>query len=60
MTISVCVYDNKDDYYDGLYCNEYTFDSSNPDDYSDFLNFISMCLKKGKYIVLFCEEREKK
>lgn len=56
MTIGVSVYDNKDDYNDGLFCNEFSFDGSDTDDYSDFLNLITMCLKKGKYLVLYNEE----
>lgn len=60
MKIGACVYNNKDDYNDGLYCNEYSFDCHETDDFSEFLNLLTMCLKNEKYIVLFSEERGNK
>lgn len=58
MKVGVCIYNDKESYKDGQFCNEYMFDNSIPDEYSHFLNLIEMCLRKCKYIVLFQEDAE--
>ena len=56
MTIIVHVYNSKEDYNDGTFCNVYTFDTNDLNDYDDFLDLLLMGMKKKKYIVVFSED----
>ena len=56
MTIIAHVYNSKEDYNDGTFCNVYTFDTNDLNDYDDFLDLLLMCMKKKKYIVVFSED----
>lgn len=55
MTVKVEVFNSKEDYNDGLYCNEYSFDTNDLNDYDDFLDLLLFCLMKKKHIVVFGE-----
>ena len=54
MKVGVEIYNNKDEYIDGQFCTEYSFDcTNNESDFEGFLDLMCVSLKQDKYIVLY-------
>ena len=57
MKIGVEIFNNKDDYEEGMFYTDFSFDNTNKEqDFGELLNLLTTGLKQGKYIVLYKQE----
>lgn len=57
MKVGVEIFNNKDDYEEGMFCTDFSFDNTNEEqDFGELLNLLTTSLKQDKYIVLFKQE----
>lgn len=57
MEVKLDIFNGAEEYHENLFCNEYSFNTDNVNEYDDFLDLLMMCLKQEKVIVISaCKE----
>lgn len=57
MEVKLDIFNGAEEYHENLYCNEYSFNTDNVNEFDDFLDLLMMCLKQEKVMVISaCKE----